>query len=862
MENTYDNFLRKIYYDLAHPAGFGGVKKLYDAVKRDGRYNITRRAIQEWLKRQNTYTLHKSVRKKFPRNRVLVNAIDHQWEMDLADLSSLSRYNKGYKFLLTCIDVLSKFAWVIPLKNKTGRTLLQAVKTILSSGRKPDQIHTDRGTEFVNKLLQNYLKDEGIHFFTTNNETKASVVERFNRTLKSKMWKYFTYRNTLKYVDILPDLVKGYNHSYHRSIKMRPVEVTKDNENRVWRTLYPSITKTTNFKFNVGDKVRISKSKLKFENGHMPNWSEEIFTIVKRKNKPVPVYKLIDWGGEPIEEYQRVGDSHVPLLRVVRIGTMPPTQTSIVKGNWIQYHPLTNITDTGPIQFTVQGSIDDYIDLSQTVLHVRAKIVQAYGDDLENDANVGLANLMLQTLFSEVDVSLNDRLVTPSTNTYPYRAILETLLSYGPDAKESQLTGNLFYKDTAGKMDSCNPSAAADVVNLGLKARSQYTRNSNTVDLIGPIHCDSFFQEKILLGGVELKLKLHRSKNEFCLLSSQAGADFKVRIVEASIFMRHVKVHPQVALGHAKALERGTAKYPNLPKRLVIGCVDSEAFNGSYNRNPFNFHHHNLNFIALHVDGEQLPWKLLRPNFGDNHYIMAYQTLFSGLNTMFSDKGNHIDRYDYGHGYTLYAFDMTPDLANGGHFHLRKNGNVRLEMQFDRALVRTVNVIVYAEYDAIVEIDKTRVFPSDCLPRERFLFPRAFIANTDEADKPGSHWVAVYFEDNGVDFFDSFGRTPEECSPYFEHFLKKHCNNIIRWNQKRLQRFLSTVCGQYCLFFLLNRCRNLSMNTIISKFTEDPTFNDSLVNDFITKRYNLDLTVRDDEYVVLQIARKISDKYY
>ncbi|KAJ8018950.1 hypothetical protein HOLleu_42760 [Holothuria leucospilota] len=678
------------------------------------------------------------------------------------------------------------------------------------------------------------------------------------------MWKYFTYRNTLKYIDILPNLVKGYNHSYHRSIKMCPVEVTKDNENQVWRTLYrPGINIKASFKYKVGDKVRISKTKLKFEKGYLPNWSEEIFTIVKRKAKPVPVYKLSDWGGEPIEEHQRVGDTHVPLLRVVRIGTRKAGEhTSIVKGNWIQYHPLTNITDTGPIQFTVQGSIDDYIDLSQTILHVRAKIVQGNGEDIENDANVGPANLMLQTLFSEVDVSLNDRLVTPSTNTYPYRAILETLLSYGPDAKESQLTGSLFYKDTPGKMDSCNPNAVADVVNHGLRARTQYTRNSNTVDLVGPIHCDLFFQEKILLGGVELKLKLHRSKNEFCLLSSQADADFKVRIVEASIFMRHVKVHPQVALGHAKALERGTAKYPiRRAERLVIGCVDSEAFNGSYNRNPFNFHHHDLNFIALYVDGEQLPWKPLRPNFGDGQYIMAYQTLFSGLNTMFSDKGNHINRNDYGHGYTLYAFDMTPDLANGGHFNLRKNGNVRLEMQFDRALVRTVNVIVYAEYDAIVEIDKTRVFPSDCLPSECFSFPCAFIANTDKADEPGSHWVAMYFDDNVADFFDSFGRTPEECSPYFEHFLKKH-SNIIQWNQKRLQGFMSTVCGQYCLFYLLHRCRNLSMNTIISKFTEDPTFNDSLVNDFITKRYNLDLKVGDDEYIVLQIARQIADKYY
>ena len=414
--------------------------------------------------------------------------------------------------------------------------------------------------------------------------------------------------------------------------------------------------------------------------------------------------------------------------------TVPPTQTGITKGNWIQYHPLTNITDSSPIQFSVQGSTGDYLDLSQTIFHVRAKLVQDNGEDLLQDANVGPANLMLQSLFSEVDVTLNDRLVTPSTNTYPYRATLETLLSYGAEAKESQLTGSLFYKDTAGKMDSCNPHADQQVVNEGLKARHEFVRNSQIVDLVGPLHCDMFVQQKMLLGGVELKLKLHRSKNEFCLLSSDAGAAFKVRIVDASLYIRHVKVHPEVALAHAKALERSTAKNPinrvevttlsiprgnlifereslflgNLPKRIVVGCIDTEALNGAYNKNPFNFHHHYLNFLALYVDGEQLPWKPLRPYFLDNRYIMSYQSLYSGLNSMFSDKGNQISRSDYAKGYTLYAFDMTPDLAIGGHFNLRRNGNVRLEMQFEHALPRSVSVIVYAEYDAIVEVDKTR----------------------------------------------------------------------------------------------------------------------------------------------------------
>lgn len=475
--------------------------------------------------------------------------------------------------------------------------------------------------------------------------------------------------------------------------------------------------------------------------------------------------------------------------------SVPPTQTSIAKGNWIEYHPLNNITDSAPIQFSLQGSTGDYLDLSQFIFHVRVKLIQDNGDDLLPDANVGPVNLLLQSLFSDVDVTMNDRLVTPSTNTYPYRAILETLLSYGPEAKESQLTGSLFYKDTAGKMDSCKPNGNQDVINEGLKARYEYVKNSKIVDLVGPLHCDMFIQQKMLLGGVELKLKLHRSKNEFCLLSSEANAAFKVRIIDASLCVRHVKVHPGVALAHAKALEQGTAKYPinrvevttlsvprgniifkrenlflwNLPKRLVLGCGDTEAFNGTYNKNPFNFHHHHLNFLALYVDGEQLPWKPLRPSFTDDRYIMSYQTLYSGLNSMFTDKSNQINRSDYGKGYTLYAFDLTPDLANGGHTNLRKNGNVRLEMQFENALTRSVSVIVYAEYDAVVEVDKSRnickyhmdmeqilriiksdkilhpicrgVFPSDCLPSMVMTPPWCLVANTDRKDQEATGWL-------------------------------------------------------------------------------------------------------------------------
>ena len=151
--------------------------------------------------------------------------------------------------------------------------------------------------------------------------------------------------------------------------------------------------------------------------------------------------------------------------------TIPATQTSITKGQWIEYHPLSNITDSGPIEFNVSGTGEEYLESARTQLFVKAKITKANGNALDPNAGVGPVNLFLQSLFSQVDVSLNERLISPSTNTYPYRAMIETLLNYGKDAKTSQLSMAMFYKDTPGKMDVVSPLADDEDAKMGLKAR-------------------------------------------------------------------------------------------------------------------------------------------------------------------------------------------------------------------------------------------------------------------------------------------------------------------------------------------------------------------------------------------------------
>ena len=417
--------------------------------------------------------------------------------------------------------------------------------------------------------------------------------------------------------------------------------------------------------------------------------------------------------------------------------TIPATQTSIHKGQWIEYHPLSNITDTGPIEFNVSGTGEEYLDLARTQLYVKAKITKANGTALDADTQVGPVNLFLHSLFSQVDVSLNERLISASTNTYPYRAMLESLLNYGEEAKTSQLSMAMFYKDTAGKMNVVNPLAADDEANLGLKARYEFTKESHTVDMMGPIHSDIFFQDRLMLNGVNLRIKLNRAKNVFCLVSSAAGANFKVVITEAILFVRRVKVASSIILGHAAGLKHSSAKYPirridckvlsiprgfssfnpdniflgQIPKRIVLGLVDTEAYNGSYRTNPFNFNHHNLTQVGVYVDGEQIPRKPLFLKFdtaGGQNVIAGYQSLFSGIGRLSQDMGNQINRSDYGSGYTLFAFDLTPDHCPGDHFELIKQGNLRLELHFSEALANTVNLIVYAEFQNVIEVDANR----------------------------------------------------------------------------------------------------------------------------------------------------------
>ena len=225
---------------LKHPASFSGLDKLYRIAKKKFP-SITRNEIKQWAEANLSYSLHKPSRRNLKRNKIYAPEIDSLWEADLAVVQDLAKENDGVNYLLVVIDVFSKFLWVRPMKNKNARSLVQAFDSILSEKRKPEKLRTDKGTEFINKSFQQYLKKQGIQFYTATNEPKAAVVKRVNRTLKSKLYRYFTGVNSLRYIDVLQDIVDSYNNMYHRSIGRAPATV---NVGQVRRKLYGKIERS------------------------------------------------------------------------------------------------------------------------------------------------------------------------------------------------------------------------------------------------------------------------------------------------------------------------------------------------------------------------------------------------------------------------------------------------------------------------------------------------------------------------------------------------------------------------------------------------------------------------------------------
>jgi hypothetical protein len=258
------------------------------------------------LRKNETYSLHKSVRKKYKRRKIVVHYPGQILQMDLVDMIKFSRQNSHYKYIINCIDLFSKKLWSKPIKFKTGKAVTDAIKSMFAEMEYPPQtIIFDEGKEFLNKQIDRLFESYNIHSYSILTSKKAGAVERVNRTIKSIMWRYFTEKKTKRWVDVLPDIVNNYNSTFHRSIKMSPNSVTWSNRKIVYKRLYPDIKVRIKCKLKVDDNVRIALKKDIFEKGYTQSWSKDIYRVQKvfQRNR-VCWYQLVDEHGKKYPKYK------------------------------------------------------------------------------------------------------------------------------------------------------------------------------------------------------------------------------------------------------------------------------------------------------------------------------------------------------------------------------------------------------------------------------------------------------------------------------------------------------------------------------------------------------------------------------
>ena len=309
---SWEKYLEEVYYNPLNAGSFSGPDKLFRYVKKEGKYVISKYKIRKWLQRQEAYSLQRPLRRHFKRNKVITTGIDDQWDADLMDMSSLSKENDGYMYILVVIDIFSKYLWMRPLKDKKGESVTHEFRDILQDGRFPSRLRTDKGQEFRSRTFNALLKEKEIdHLYAQNTEIKANFAERVIKTVKSRIYRYLTHKMSDRYIDHLQDFAENYNATYHRSIGMAPNKVTASKETDVWWKMYwpkrtPILSKVKRvrkpFKFTVGDKVRISHLRNVFSREYDQKWSGEIFVIAARYMRGgLPLYRLKDYMDDEIK---------------------------------------------------------------------------------------------------------------------------------------------------------------------------------------------------------------------------------------------------------------------------------------------------------------------------------------------------------------------------------------------------------------------------------------------------------------------------------------------------------------------------------------------------------------------------------
>lgn len=289
--------LSKVYYDIKNPAGYGSARRLKRAFP-----SVSLSVINQWLQSQPTYTRHRYRRLRYKTNKIYAIGINDSWQADLLDLPALKKFNNNYRYVLVVIDVLSRYLFAVPIKNKTTGEIIKAFREIFKS-RVPLKIFSDRGREFNSRAFKKFLKSRGVNIYFSSSQFKASLAERVIRTIKEQIYRVITRTGNKNYLKYLPSIISAYNNRIHSTIGVAPAKVNVWNESAVWDRLYGHSQgkREKNLPLTVGDKVRLAIAEEAFRKTYKGTFTEEIFVVDQVIRREPPVYRIKDLKGELIE---------------------------------------------------------------------------------------------------------------------------------------------------------------------------------------------------------------------------------------------------------------------------------------------------------------------------------------------------------------------------------------------------------------------------------------------------------------------------------------------------------------------------------------------------------------------------------
>lgn len=403
---------------------------------------------------------------------------------------------------------------------------------------------------------------------------------------------------------------------------------------------------------------------------------------------------------------------------------IPQKSCGIERVDWVDFRPIAPLAWDQAIEYNITGSGHQFIDLKRSFLHVKAKITRTEGGSIDSGDIAVPVNLWLHSLYSQCDVSMQQKLLYNSGNLYAYKAYIETIMN-NAESDYDGLATEMFYKDSAGEMDHVSTKDRI-AINVGSLRREQRSKDSKLIDMIGPLHADICQMDRLIINGVDISIKLYPSKPSFNLMSKAAHAPaFKPEIVSTVLKVCKVTIDPSILAAQSAVLAKGiTVKYPiektelksfvipqnqlsfyqsdifqnKVPTTLVIGIVNARAFQGDYTRSPYNFDTFGLNKLAVYWDGTAVPFKPLQLNYEHGEYLQAYKTLID------ESYKCGVTHREFAAGYALYVYNLSDTKCTPK----PKDGNLSIEGSFDTPLTESVNIIIYAKFPGLIQVDQYR----------------------------------------------------------------------------------------------------------------------------------------------------------